>query len=649
MGKYSKFIDKEVASFAHQKIWKIVIYLLCFSSLKADTIFSTNFDSSENLWPYVYVWPKDSGLATLRKDTFGTIDSRWDKPSNALEINVDTSKVTNKFWVSGISTGMINSNGQANCPKGLFSIQFDLFSNRVLPVTIRVKSFSSSHGSSATGTSERKVYPNVQNTWIHYSLDLDTSKDMNGIGFDPSSPYFEITLEISGNSKDKISWPSKNNNILRLDNIHLSTPKYYVSNWGHDNSNGSFNTPFKTIQHALNEAVSGDMIVVRGGEYTNKYSWAPNIDISVAGKPEKWIMIRNYPNEIPTLKTAQDCWNNILFNYEAEYIELRGFEVVGLAETVKYKDALDNKDRNIALYNSNGINIDSRLKNDNRSPAPEDRRAHHIRIIGNKVHHHSGAGISALESDYITIMNNEVYENSHWTRFATSGINIFHAWNFHSWNSFAVDEFRMFIIHNNSHHNRCFVPWGNTGKVSDGNGIILDDFINSQSSSTIRYNQYNGKTLVQNNISHYNGGSGMHAYKSNNIFFVNNTAFMNNQSPELNWGQIFSNHSGSVRIYNNIIFSDTGREVDGTVDSWNIENRHNQYYRRGGLGIHNMPFDETNTWKTGNWKNAFGGDFRLKSMSPAINSGNRWLMGSPIINISGDEYNLYNGINRGAY
>ncbi len=610
-------------------------------AVRANIIHANDYNGGSNGNPYSFVWPSTSGSSTFGINSNGTIDSHNGGASGALFLNANFSSASGTSWSAGVSTNQIDvTNSVTNT--ALLNIGFDLLASRALPVKVVLRSYTSA--GALTGRSEAIVVPPIANAYFRYGLDVSLFTQAGASAFNPTSARYELTVEIAGANGNPSAWPKTANNILRLDNISYTSPKYYVSPSGNNGWPGTFAQPLRTIKEAVNRAVPGDVIVVRSGTYTGEWSSDPTVTVAKAGSPARWISIRNYPGENPLLQTRETAWNNILINHQAAYIEVRGLTVRGNVSAISLAQAEANENNAVGYYNANGISVDSRFSAGS-TPAPGNQRAHHIRIIGNTVHDNCGGGISAIESDYITIAGNLVYRNSWWTRYATSGISIFHAWNLHS----SGNNYRMFVVGNNVHDNRCFIKWGSLTppRISDGNGVILDDFINSQASSTIRYQLYSGRSLVQNNIAWYNGGSGLHTFKANRVVFANNTAFLNNQSPELNWGQIFANAADDVQIVNNMMYSATGRQIDGTVNSTNVVKQYNQYYRAGGSG--SAPAGTGNTWATGNWEDAFSGDFRLKSNSAARNSGSLIATGAPRIDIVGSDRPLGAGIDRGAF
>ena len=76
-----------------------------------------------------------------------------------------------------------------------------------------------------------------------------------------------------------------------LAQVKKNSSVIYVSPAGSDKNNGNFNTPFKTIQKAINEASSGEDIEIRKGVYEEA------IDINKSGHENDYFSISNYNNE----------------------------------------------------------------------------------------------------------------------------------------------------------------------------------------------------------------------------------------------------------------------------------------------------------------------------------------------------------------
>jgi parallel beta-helix repeat protein len=237
--------------------------------------------------------------------------------------------------------------------------------------------------------------------------------------------------------------------------------------------------------------------------------------------------------------------------------------------------------------------------------------------VNNKVFKCGGAGISSIQADYVTIEKNKVFNNSWYTVYSTSGISTWQNWRFDN-----SQGYKTIIRNNKVYNNRNYIPWLAMGKIVDGNGIIIDDSKNTQNGSSL--GAYTGRTLVANNIVFNNGGSGIHAYESEHVDIINNTAYMNSQSPELNDGEIFANTSADVNIVNNILFTQPGKRVNSNYNNNNVYYDYNIYFNSQDIavkGAHDLIVDPKFVSSVTNPAQL---DLRLQPNSPAINNGLVW-------------------------
>lgn len=378
---------------------------------------------------------------------------------------------------------------------------------------------------------------------------------------------------------------------------------YYVSATGNDRNSGlTTSSAFRTIQRAADLTRPGDTVLIMNGEYTNAPGRGAVLGISRSGTANAWIKFKAYPGHSP--KIRHNTWNGIGFAKQVSYIEINGLEVIGNNANVTLSYALSQKyNSSNVLTNGNCINLDGR-----------GGGIHHIRILNNKVHDCGGSGISATGADYVTVDNNTVYNNSWYSVYGTSGMSLLQ-----NWNSDGNQGYKMFITNNRVYNNRMYVPWIQRGVITDGNGIIVDI---SKSGTN---GAYKGRTLIANNISYKNGGSGILTHESEHVDIVNNTAYFNQQSPELKKkGDIYAGYSSDIKIFNNIIYPSPGTNTNTNLYS-NVMNRnvtydYNLYPNLAVVivrGIHDVIGDPQ-------FVNASNGDFHLRSSSPAINRGYYW-------------------------
>lgn len=377
-----------------------------------------------------------------------------------------------------------------------------------------------------------------------------------------------------------------------------STPKtYYVSGNGNDKNSGlSTSSAFRTLQRAANLTNPGDKVLIMNGQYKNGPKDGSVLSIKRSGTAKAWITFKAYPGHFP--KIQHNTWNGISISNRASYIEINGLEVIGNNAKIDRDYAWGQRyNRNNPLTNGSCITIEGK----------NNARSHHIKILNNKVHDCGGAGISAIQADYVTVDNNTVFNNAWYSLYGCSGISMLN-----NWSSDNNQGYKIFVTNNKSYNNRMYVPWIDAGTITDGNGIIVDVS-----------KGYKGRVLVANNIAYNNGGSGILAHESNRVDIINNTAYMNQQSPEIKKkekGEIYAGYSSDVKIFNNIMYASPGNAANSNMKNVNVTYNYNMYLKNSMIkitGSRDMMADPQ-------FVNASARDFRLKSTSPGINSGLKW-------------------------
>jgi len=340
---------------------------------------------------------------------------------------------------------------------------------------------------------------------------------------------------------------------------YISTRNWYVNaEASAANTAATEASPFNTLQKAMDRVAPGDTVFLMGNT-----PLSGSVSIQRTGLPSKWIVIMPYRNDKPVIKMNDSDWSALTVLPAAAYIRIQGLEVIGnsvnqpleatLPQALNQPGSCANPGGTpLAKYNGNGIVADGRNG--------QNLKPHHITMINNLVHDCGGGGILAIEADYMTLESNTIFNTSWYTIYATSGISIFHPWNYDN----NTTDYRNIVRNNKSYGNRLYVPWVDGCRITDGNGIIIDDFENSQASSTIQGQFYTGRTLLANNVVFNNGGSGVILYKGINVDVINNTSYQNSQSDPT--GELYANASRNVNIVNNIIRPIKG-EPTSTVTS----------------------------------------------------------------------------------
>jgi hypothetical protein len=610
------------------------------------TLVATGFETAEPAAFATYVTP-DGPTALHTLDQTGTIDSRNGPRSRALTLKVDFGAKPDPTARAGVRTPAYPVSYDSDDLAPL-SLGFDLWVEPLRPVRVYVQSLDSA--GQPTGARVATVKPPVAGAFYRHVIDLEQTETHSG-RFDPRAPAVRFGFELAEADRPAVTPPGPAR--LRVDNLAYTGPAYYVGPGGRDDADGRTPaTALATPQRAIDLAQPGDVVLLLDGTYRNR-DGGHTVHIAKAGRPDQWIVLRAAPGHRPVL--TGDGWNVVALDHTAAYIEIRGLTVRGNRRHHSIEEAIADgrAPRPNPAFNTNGIGTDGRK-------GTEDRRAHHIRYIANTVYEMGGGGLSVIGADHVTIVGNLVYDNAHTMRYAGSGISLFRGWNFDT-----DTGYKNFILGNTAHGNRCYVPWTEAGRISDGNGIIVDDMINYQRGASRV--PYTGRTLVQNNLAYHNGGSGIHVYAANHVDIVNNTAYHNAQSPELVWRQIFAGgRSRDVHIANNILYAQHGRPLNFTLghQSSDISYTNNLVFgdgdndRTGGGGLGAEPGRELAVVSC----NVYGdplfvrpstdpavADFRLAPGSPARGLGTTAHRGVPLHDLRGHPRPHASRVDAGAY
>lgn len=377
---------------------------------------------------------------------------------------------------------------------------------------------------------------------------------------------------------------------------------YYVSTTGNNLNDGlTPQTAFRTIQRAADAAnTPGDVVLVANGEYEAfriEHSGSPTAFIRFAAQNRRGAKI-----------TGQDWQDGI--KIAADFIEIDGFEVTA---------------------GQQGINGESR---------------HHLRIINNHAHNCGKSGISLghnpndpwYPSDYYWVEGNLCHNNA-W-RDWHSGISVYQAIEYTP----APGEtapwpgHRIVIRNNICHSNFTF-----SGRHTDGNGIIIDDFNFTQNATLLAMDgtPYSYGALVENNLCYDNGGAGIKVVWSDNILVRNNTVYGNNLDPldtGTYRGGFYVQQSRGCVFVNNIAWGNrtvnpsNSAIMDRGIPSGNVTTPNlwiNNLTWMGGVGDNGIDEGDGNSSTFVNnllavnpqFVDIGARNFRLSTTSPAINMG----------------------------
>ena len=401
--------------------------------------------------------------------------------------------------------------------------------------------------------------------------------------------------------------------ILLLFSISMvkATNRYVSALLGSDSYTGTYAQPYLTIQKAANLTNPGDTVFIMNGTYSTVISNNYIVNITRSGTANNPIVYINYEGHKPLIDF--NTWNGILITNGASYIVVDGITIRGNNRNITLSQALNqpsscaNPSGTVSpIYNGNGLSVGGKGIG----------LCHHIVLRNLEIYECGGSGLNAIESDYITIENNKIYNNCWYCKYAGSGISVFHSWNSDN----DTVSYKINIRKNILYGNRLFVPWKNGAVcqgITDGNGIIFDDNRNTQSSSSLVGTPYKGKALIENNLSYKNGGRGIHSYYSDNATIRDNTTFQNCMSDEISEGEITVVNGTNASVYNNIMYARTGKKVNTASNVTNFKEDFNIIYNSSGFDYLNTNDIMANPL----FVDTANADFRLLPNSPAINAG----------------------------
>ena len=332
---------------------------------------------------------------------------------------------------------------------------------------------------------------------------------------------------------------------------------WYVGPKGSDGAAGTAHAPFRTINRATHEPSlrGGDCINVMPGTYRETVSMPKGGN---ANSARGFVTLQATPRRKAHVIGAA---GSTVVRIEASYVIVDGLDVSGGGT----EHCIE------AGFGHNG------------------KAVHHIAAENNQVHDCGGSGISMIYGDWYWITGNHSYNNAHSNRWQTSGISVYEPRRA-SYRATAEDHafYHIKIYDNTTHDNR--ETFGCNNCHTDGNGIIVDDFQNSQSNGA----KYPFRTLVANNVAYNNGGRGVHINHSDHVTVTGNRTFGNNQdraNPATWRGEITAEFSSNNHFEKNIAYA---VPRGGDVRRYNVavnDAAAGGYVNRGNVWVNNVTFD----------------------------------------------------------
>ncbi|MHB8252366.1 MAG: right-handed parallel beta-helix repeat-containing protein [Acidiferrobacter sp.] len=378
---------------------------------------------------------------------------------------------------------------------------------------------------------------------------------------------------------------------------------YYVATTGSDSNNGlSPQTPFLTIQHAIETVGPGGTVEIMGGTYTG------GITIDHPGTAAGWIIMEPYQNQQVIIDGSNTMDDVFFYNSTGAptYWEMKGLTIV-----------------NAQQYTVQISVPDVKLVDNDISGSADDlvklvQAAHNVVVWGNQVHNNNAApgtnaqGIDMVGSQNVLVAHNNVYNIASIGMYCKGN-----AGNITFEDNTLNNIYSRGIMLGESTGVQYLLP----GKTYESyNSIVKNNVItNDQSACLAESSSYNAE--IYNN-SCYNTAIARHGA----IMISNESAL----------GQAATN----VYIRNNIIYNLTNRPTEviapkAMTDYTTLHIDHNMYYNPNGVtfewddkNIYGMAFA---TWQqtTGLDKSSIVANplyantstLTVSANSPALNAG----------------------------
>lgn len=392
----------------------------------------------------------------------------------------------------------------------------------------------------------------------------------------------------------------------------LATPtgpanRFYVATSGSDSNSGSSDSPWRTLQHAVDSVSPGATIIVQQGTYMGAR-------IEQSGTADQWLTLQAEgrvvlnspgPNNRHASILELETWEG---SGSVNYWIVDGFEVTG----------------------ASGWGIDIR--------GGENSFSHHLIIRNNRVHNNglptTSSGIFTAYVDDIVIEGNESYNNGeHGIYLSNSG------------DRPLVRGNRLYENANCGLHMNGDIAFGDDGTIS--NGVVEQNIIYENGVGGCSGINMDGvtHTIVRNNLLYENHAGGIALFRISGAVCANNNRILNNtivQSENGRWAINVIDFDGDGSqcannvVLNNILYNHHGFRGSISLQQPNIP---------GFVSDYNVVMDRFTTddgdsrltlaeWQAlghdansvvatpaGLFESVMAHDYRLRATSPALDVG----------------------------
>jgi hypothetical protein len=286
----------------------------------------------------------------------------------------------------------------------------------------------------------------------------------------------------------------------------------FVSNTGSDSGPGSLVQPYRTIEAGLKKLARGQTLFIRAGKYYNRAPDGTSDSLLVVVQrgtgvaADQWLTVCGYPGERPQLY-ANDTDVGAALIEATDRVHIEGLELIGPANGLSGAPSRGGDAKGVWIGHYPYLETEAR----------------HVRVWNNWIHGFGASGIQTNLANDIDIRGNYIWDNAHWSDFATSGISIFRP---AARPGDSVDPYGFYIVGNliwNNYMDDSLYNPKNPNGLTDGNCIIIDENGHYTDRSRTR-------TLIRNNVCADNGGPGVAMTRSQNAEIVDNTFYLDNRT-----------------------------------------------------------------------------------------------------------------------